>query len=41
LLRDKIRDDFVCGLVLYAGDRPFSLGDRLLALPLSYLWTAG
>lgn len=40
-LRDKIRDDFVCGLVLYAGDRPFSLGDRLLALPLSYLWTAG
>lgn len=39
-LRDKIGDDFIAGVVLYAGERPFTLGDRLLALPLSYLWLA-
>lgn len=27
------------GIVLYAGSEPFSLGDRLTALPLSALWT--
>lgn len=39
-LRDKIADDYVCGVVLYAGQRAFRLGDRLLALPISYLWLA-
>lgn len=37
-LRDKISDDFVCGIVLYTGDRAFRLGDRLLAVPIAALW---
>ncbi len=37
-LRDKIPDDFHIGIVFYTGDRPYSLGDRLVALPISYLW---
>lgn len=39
-LRDKLGDGFVHGVVLYAGDRPLSFGDRLTALPISYLWLA-
>lgn len=38
-LRDKIRDDFVCGIVLYTGKRSFTLGNQLLAIPVSRLWT--
>lgn len=34
-LRDKIPDDFVCGIVLHSGDRTFRLGDRLLAVPIA------
>ncbi len=37
-LRDKIPDDFVCGIVFHTGDRAFRLGDRLLALPIAALW---
>lgn len=40
-LRDKVGHDFVHGLVLYGGDRPLAFGDRLTALPLSYLWLVG
>lgn len=40
-LRDKLGDRFVAGVVLYAGDRPVAFGDRLTAVPLSYLWQAG
>lgn len=39
-LRDKIPNDFVCGIVLHTGDRPFRLGDRLLAIPIAALWLA-
>lgn len=40
-LRDKVADQFVAGVVLYAGERPVSFGDRLFAVPLSYLWESG
>ena len=39
-LRDLIGDRFEVGLVLYGGPRPLTLSDRILALPLSYLWQA-
>jgi predicted AAA+ superfamily ATPase len=38
LLRAKAGDDFVHGFVLYCGDRPLAFGDRLTAVPLSYVW---
>ncbi|MCY4424151.1 MAG: ATP-binding protein [Acidimicrobiaceae bacterium] len=37
-LRDLIGDRLEAGLVLYTGPRPLRLSDRILALPLSYLW---
>lgn len=37
-LRDLIGDRFEVGLVLYGGTQPLRLADRILALPLSYLW---
>lgn len=39
-LRDRIGEDFVAGFVVHTGQRPFRLGDRLAAVPLSYLWLA-
>lgn len=38
-LRRAAPDDFVCGVVLHTGERSYRLGDRLLALPISHLWT--
>ena len=38
-LRNQAADDFVCGVVLHTGERAYRLGDRLLALPISRLWT--
>ena len=38
VLRDRLGDDFVNGVVLYCGDEARSLGDRLSALPISSLW---
>ena len=38
-LRTRAPDDFVCGVVLHTGERAYRLGDRLLALPISRLWT--
>ena len=38
-LRDKASDDFVCGVVLHTGERAYRLEDRILALPVSCLWT--
>ena len=36
---DRLRDcEFVRGIVLYTGDRSYSFGDRLEALPLAALW---
>ena len=38
-LMNQAPDDFVCGIVLHTGERTYRLGDRLLALPISCLWT--
>jgi predicted AAA+ superfamily ATPase len=37
-LRDLLGDRFLGGAVLHTGPRPFSLGDRILALPICSLW---
>jgi hypothetical protein len=38
-LRDKTGDDFTAGIVLHTGPRPYRLGDRIYAAPISHLWT--
>jgi len=38
-LQRKAPDDFVCGVVLHTGERAYRLADRLLAVPISRLWT--
>ncbi len=38
-LRDRLGPDFVVGVVLYTGERPFRLGDRLFAIPIHQVWT--
>lgn len=38
-LRDKLDERFVAGVVLSSFPEPRSLGDRLVALPISALWT--
>jgi len=37
-LRDRLGDRFVRGVVLYTGTATVSLGDRIVALPISALW---
>lgn len=39
-LRDASSDLFVCGVVLYDGERPLPFGDRFWAVPFSALWAA-
>lgn len=41
LLRDRLGDQLVAGVVLHCGDRPRSFGPRMHALPIATLWTAG
>ena len=38
-LQDRAPDDFACGVVLHTGERAYRLDDRILAVPLSRLWT--
>ncbi|RHW25952.1 hypothetical protein D0Z08_16600 [Nocardioides immobilis] len=38
-LRDKSKDRFAMGVVLYTGKQPLPFGDRLWALPCSALWS--
>lgn len=38
-LRDRYPDAFVAGIVLHTGPRAYRLGDRLLAAPISTLWS--
>lgn len=38
-LRDRLGPDFVVGVVLHCGDHPRSLGDRLVSLPITALWS--
>lgn len=40
-LRDRLGDRFAAGVVLYLGPHSYSLGDRMLLLPLSALWGHG
>ncbi|GGL05848.1 ATP-binding protein [Planomonospora parontospora] len=40
-LRDRLGDAFVHGYVLSFSPDPLPFGDRLTALPISYLWQAG
>jgi uncharacterized protein len=37
-LRDKLGDRFTLGVVLHTGDQQFTIGDRLIAAPISSLW---
>lgn len=37
-LRDATEDRFVAGIVFHTGPDAFELADRVVALPLSYLW---
>lgn len=39
-LARRLGDRLVCGIVLYAGAHKLHFGDRLLAVPISALWTA-
>jgi uncharacterized protein len=38
-LRDETGDAFAAGIVLHTGPYVFPLGDRLVAAPVSALWT--
>lgn len=37
-LRDELGDRFLGGVVLHTGPRPFRLGERIVAAPISTLW---
>lgn len=37
-LRDKLGDRFAAGVVLYLGEHCYSIGNRMLLLPISALW---
>lgn len=39
-LRDELEEQFVCGIVLHTGPKPFEIGDRLWALPICALWAS-
>jgi uncharacterized protein len=38
-LRDSLGDRFLAGVVLHTGPQVFALGDRIVAAPISALWT--
>jgi uncharacterized protein len=38
VLRDVAKNDFICGIVLYAGKEVVPFGDKLFAVPLAALW---
>jgi uncharacterized protein len=37
-LRDKLGDQFIGGIVLHTGPRPFRIDDRIMAVPICALW---
>lgn len=37
-LRDRLVEDFHCGVVLYTGQFPYRIDERIWALPVSTLW---
>lgn len=38
-LRDRFEQEFVAGIVLHTGPRTYSLSDRIVAAPISTLWS--
>ena len=40
-VRDRLGDRFVAGAVLHTGPRQYSLGPRLVALPIASIWAGG
>lgn len=38
-LRDELGDRFIGGIVLHTGARPLPLGDRIVAAPVSSVWS--
>jgi uncharacterized protein len=38
-LRDRLGETFVAGIVLHCGDKSQRLDDRIIALPISALWS--
>jgi len=38
-MRDAIGGKFMAGIALYAGDEVLTFGDRLIAAPISALWS--
>ena len=38
VLREHTGDDFICGVVLYCGQKTVSFGDRLWAVPVDAMW---
>ncbi len=37
-MRDELGESFITGVVLHTGPRQYALGDRLVALPIAWLW---
>jgi len=38
-MRDRFDRDFVAGIVLHTGPRTFLISDRIVAAPISTLWS--
>jgi hypothetical protein len=38
-LRDRLGDGFLCGIVFHTGPAVIQLDDRVLALPISAIWS--
>ncbi len=38
-LRNRLGDRFVAGVVLHTGPRAFELDERIVAAPISAIWT--
>ena len=41
MLRDRLGEDFVGGVILYLGQRAYSKEDRLHVVPVDSLWAPG
>jgi hypothetical protein len=39
-LRERLGDQFTCGVVVHCGDRPRPFGPKLYAVPVSMVWSA-
>lgn len=39
-LREQLGDDFIAGVLLHTGPRPFRIEEGIYALPISSLWSS-